>query len=116
MEQRLRGVDIIGIIFAVLCMIEGSIALLMQPTWMRMFAEFGSELPYLTRIMLSPITALVVGFTPLVLVAEGVVRRRSEVSQVARCVVAIVAAAGLLVGSIAALYLPIVTLAGSVAP
>lgn len=114
MEQRLRGVDIIGIIFAILCMLEAMVALLMQPTWMRMFADFGSELPWFTRIMLSPATALVVGFTPIVLMAEGVLRRRSEPSQVARCVVAIVAALGLLVGPIAAVYLPIFSLAGRI--
>ena len=112
MERRLRGVDIVGLIFASLCVLEALGGLLMQPTYRKMFADFGSTLPLITKIMLNPLTLLVAGVVPMALMAEGVLRQRSEAEQLVRCVVGIVGAAGLIVAFVLALYLPVFALAG----
>jgi type II secretory pathway component PulF len=114
MERRLRGVDILAMIFATLCILEAVAGLLLQPTYLRMFAEFGSTLPVFTRIMLSPIPLIVAGFLPMVLVVEGMLRGRSEVGQVARCALAIAAMAGMLVSFLVAMYLPMLELSGQI--
>jgi type II secretory pathway component PulF len=78
----------------------------LQPTYRKMFADFGAELPWITIVMLSPLTLLIAGVVPMALMAEGVLRQRSEGGQLLRCVVGMVVAGGLIAGFLVALYLP----------
>jgi hypothetical protein len=88
---------------------------MMQPGYRAMFRDFGSgTLPLITRIMLNPLTLIIAAVLPMGFVAEGVLRQRSEGAQLARCVVAMVGAAGLVVGFLVALYLPMFKLAGEI--
>jgi hypothetical protein len=113
-ERKLRGIDILGLIFATLCMLEAIAGLFAQPVYRKMFADFGTTLPAFTTLMLRPATLVVAGLAPMLLVAEGAVRARSETAQLIRCVIAIVTMVGLLAGFGIAMYLPIFTLAGSI--
>jgi uncharacterized membrane protein len=114
MERKLRGVDIVGLFFASLCVFEAIVGLMLQPTYLKMFRDFSTSLPPLTRIMLNPATLLIGGLIPMALMAEGVLRQRSEGSQLARCVVAMIGSAGLIVGFVAAIYLPMIGLAAEI--
>lgn len=114
--ERLRGIDILALFFASVCLFEAVVEIRMQPTYLAMFKEFGAELPLFTRLMLNPGVVMLAGLLPVLFVAEGVLRRRSEASQVVRCVVAIIAAISLVAGFIGALYLPIVRMNGVIAP
>lgn len=114
MERQLRGIDILALIFATLCLLEAALGLALQPGYRTMFAEFGGELPRWTELMLQPATLVVAGLAPMMLVAEGVLRRRSEQAQFTRCVVALIAAVGLVVGFLAAMYLPLFHIGGAI--
>ena len=114
MDRPVRGIDILALIFAMACLVEAVIGLLMQPTYLKMFAEFGSAIPFFTRLMLRPGTMIVAGLLPLGLVIEGVFKRRSEFAMLVRCAIAMGCALLLIVAFIAAIYLPIFSISGSV--
>lgn len=114
MERKLRGVDIVGLFFASLCVFEAIGGLILQPSYRKMFQDFSSELPLITTLMLNPLTLLVAGVLPMALMAEGVLRQRSEGAQLARCVVGMVSSAGLIVGFLMALYLPMFRLSETI--
>ena len=114
MERKLRGVDIVGLFFASLCVFEMIGGLMLQPSYWAVFRDFGSTVPLFTALMLSPITLLVAGVMPMALMAEGVLRQRSEQHQLVRCVVAMIGSAGLVVGFVAAIYLPMIGLAAEI--
>ena len=107
MERQLRGVDVLALIFAGVCLVEAGVGLFLQPVYRHMLAEFQTTLPLATAFMLHPATLVVFGLSPMLLVGEGVIRKRSEAAQVARCVVVIVLAVGLVIGFWAAMYLPL---------
>ena len=115
-DRKLRGIDILGLIFASLCALEAIVGLLMQPVYKRMFADFGAALPRLTQLMLNPGTLVIAGFVPLVLVVEGVVRRRSETGQVVRGVVAMVVLVATPMAFFAGMYLPIFSTVDAIGP
>jgi hypothetical protein len=52
----------------------------------------------------------------MALMAEGVLRQRAEGGQLVRCVVGMVVAAGLIVGFLMALYLPMFRLSEQLGP
>ena len=114
MEQKLRGVDIVGLFFASLCVFEAVGGVILQPSYRRVFADFGSTLPPFTALMLNPLTLLIAGVMPMTLMAEGVLRQRNETAQLARVVVAMIGSVGLIVGYVAAIYLPMIGLAGEI--
>ena len=114
MERKLRGVDIVGLFFSSLCVFESLAGLMVQSSYRKLLEDFGSSLPLITRIMLNPLTLLVTGVVPMALMAEGVLRQRAEGEQVARGVVGMIVAVGLVVGFLIALYLPMFTLAGQI--
>lgn len=113
-ERSLRGVDLISLGLAALCVVEAGVGLALQPIYLAMFADLGGELPFFTQLMLRPVTLIVAGFSPMILAAEGVIRRRSEAAQVARCVAAIITAVGLVAAFFGAMYLPLIRLAGEI--
>ncbi|MFZ5444053.1 MAG: hypothetical protein ACOZQL_28875 [Myxococcota bacterium] len=114
MEQRLRGIDIVGIVVALVCLVEAIVGVAVQPSYRRLFEDFSVQLPALTRFVLHPLSALLPALVPAIVVGEGIARRRSERGMVARVVVAIalmlIGPALFLIGS----YLPIFTVAGAV--
>lgn len=112
--DRFRGVDILGLMLGGLCLVEAVVGLALQPGYRAMFNDFQATLPLLTRVMLQPVTLVVAGVGPLLLIAEGVLRKRSEVAQIARCVVALCAVIGLVVAFVAATYLPVFQLGATV--
>lgn len=114
MEPRLRGVDILGLFFGTVCLLEAAVGLVLQPGYRTLFDEFAGSLPGLTRVMLEPATMIVLGALPLGFVAEGVLRRRSERALVARVVVAIVCGVALVVVFSVAMWLPLSNLAQQV--
>lgn len=114
MEQRLRGIDIVGLVVAFVCLVEAVVGVVVQPSYQRLFTDFAVELPWITRAMLHPLAALLPALVPAVLVGEGVARRRSERAMVVRVVIAI---ALMLVGPVVflvATYLPIFTVSGQI--
>lgn len=111
-ERKLRGIDILSLGLAAVCVVEAALGLAVQPRYRAMFADFGSALPFFTELMLRPATLIVVGLLPMILAVEGVLRRRTEAAQVARSVVAIIVAVGQVAAFFGAMYLPIFTLAG----
>lgn len=105
--DRFRGVDILGLLLGGLCLVEAVVGLALQPGYRAMFNDFQTTVPLLTRVMLQPVTLVAAGVGPLLLIGEGVLRKRSEVAQVLRCVVALCAVIGLMVAFVAAMYLPV---------
>ena len=79
-----------------------------------MFADFGSTLPLLTQFALRPWVLVVAGSIPMALVLGGVLGKRSEPEMVAICVIAVGAALGLVIAFAAAMYLPIIGIAGAI--
>lgn len=113
-EQRLRGIDIIGIVVALVCLVEAIVGLAVQPSYQRLFTDFAVQLPALTRFVLHPLSALLPALLPATIVAEGVARRRTERGMVARVVVAI---ALMLAGPVIFLvgtYLPLFLISGQI--
>ena len=106
MERRLRGIDVIGILLAGVCLAEMAVGLAAQPRFGSMLADFGVALSPLARLMLAPAPLVAIGLLPLALVVEGILRRRSEAAMVARCIVAIVVGLGLALAFLGALTLP----------
>lgn len=113
-ERKLGGLQVVGGIAASFCVLEAVGMVGLQPTYLSMFRDFGAELPLLTRVFLQPVTPLALGLLPTALVVEGIVRGRSEGAQLARTIAAIATAAGLLLGFLVAMYLPILELAGQI--
>lgn len=114
MQRPVRGIDILALVFAIVCLLEAALGLLLQPIYLKMFAEFGSALPWFTILMLRPTTLVVIGLLPMVLVVEGLLMRRSETAVLVRCVIAMACALFLVIGFIASVYLPIFSLAGQI--
>ncbi|MDP1825023.1 MAG: hypothetical protein Q8L48_17330 [Archangium sp.] len=112
--ERFRGVDILGLLLGGLCLVEAVVGLGLQPGYRAMFNDFQATLPLVTRVMLQPVTLVVAGVGPLLLVGEGVLRKRSEVAQVARCAVALFAVIGLMVAFVVATYLPVFQLGATI--
>ena len=111
---KLRGVDIVGLFFASLCVFEAVGGLVLQPSYRKVFQDFGSTIPLITSLMLNPITLLIAGVVPMALMAEGVLRQRSEKTQLLRCIVGMIGSAGLIAGFVAAIYLPMIGLAAEI--
>ena len=107
MDRPVRGIDILALIFATACVVEAVLGLMLQPIYLKMFAEFGSELPIITRLILRPATMIVVGLLPMGLVIEAVFKRRSEAAVLVRCAIAMACAIFLVIAFIAAMYLPV---------
>lgn len=103
----MRGIDILALFFATVCLLEAAVCLVLQPGYRTLFEEFASEVPALTRVMLRPATLVVLGTLPLAAVAEGVWRRRSERALIGLTVVALVSAIALVFAFGWAMYLPL---------
>ena len=86
--------------------------MMLQPPYRSLFSEFVSVPPLLVMVMLHSATPVIAGLTPALLLVEAVLRRRTERYLVALCVVALIAAAGLVIAFVAAIYLPIIRLSG----
>ena len=78
-------------------MLETVVGLVVQRAYGFLLRDFAFELPLAMRFMLEPVT-LLTGPVAFVVVIEGVWRKSSEAGQVVRCLVAVVAAVGLLIG------------------
>ena len=107
MDRPVRGIDILALIFATACVVAAVIGLMLQPTYLKMFAEFGSALPRFTWLMLKPATMIVAGLLPMGLVIEAVFKQRSEAAVLVRCAIAMACAIFLVIAFIAAVYLPV---------
>ena len=105
MERRLRGIDVIGILVACVCLVETAVGLAAQPRFRSMLADFGVALSPMARLMLAPAPLVAIGLLPLALVVEGIFNRRTEAAMVARGIVAIVGL-GLALTFLGALTLP----------
>jgi|GEM_PF-5817213 lysylphosphatidylglycerol synthetase-like protein (DUF2156 family) len=105
--ERLRGIDVIGLVFAAACVAEVITGVLIQPLWLKMFADFGAALPLFSLLLLRPWFVVVIGLLPVVGIAEGVARRRSERWLAVRVVIAMLVVLGLPLAFFVALYLPI---------
>lgn len=115
MERKRRGIDILALVFATLCILEAIAGLFAQQLYGKMFADIGNApLPSFTILMLQPSTLIVAGLAPMALVAEGVVRARSESAVLSRCVIAIVTMLTLPAAFCIGMYLPIFALAGAI--
>ena len=114
MEPRLRGIDVVGLLFGTICLVESAVCLVLQPGYRTLFREFASHVPGLTRLMLEPATLIVTGLVPLAFVAEGVLRRRTERELIARTVVALAAALALVAVFALAMWLPLAQVAEDV--
>jgi hypothetical protein len=106
MERRLRGIDVLGLLLAGVCLVEMAIGLAAQPRFASMLADFGISRTPLATLMLAPAPLVVIGLLPLALVAEGILARRAEAAMVARSIVAIVVGLGLALAFLGALTLP----------
>ncbi|HEY0881796.1 MAG TPA: hypothetical protein VGD87_09705 [Archangium sp.] len=114
MEPKMRGIDILALFFATVGLIEAVVCLVLQPGYRQLFTEFATALPPLTVLMLQPATLVVWGLVPLLVVSEGVWRRRSERTLIALTVMAIVCAIALVVVFGVAMYLPLWSVADAV--
>lgn len=114
MEPKLRGIDILGLLFGTIGLVESAVGLVLQPGYRALFLEFTGGVPPLTRLMLEPATLIVTGLVPLAFVAEGVLRRRSERQLIARTVVALVSALALVAVFALAMWLPLAKVAEDV--
>lgn len=97
MERRFRSIDLVSLLFGAVCMLETIVGLVVQRAYGFLLRDFAFELPLAMRFMLEPMT-LLAGPVAFVVVIEGVWRKSSEAGQVVRCLVAVVAAVGLLIG------------------
>ena len=98
MRQRLRGIDILGLIFATACLFEVGLALLIRQPLAQILEDMKVNLPHLATFMMKRGAVVVAGLAPMTLILEGTLRKRSEANQLTRCVVAIVVMIGLLAG------------------
>ena len=107
--------DVIGLVVAGLGFGWSVIAVaLVQPAFLKLFADFGSELPFFTALWMKRWVPTVGAVLPLVILGEGIARRVDERGRVTRMAIALGLSLLLPLAMLAALYLPIFQLAGAI--
>lgn len=113
--MKLSGIDVFGFAVAAFAALFAVVSVTMiQPAFLKMLADLGGELPWLTRVMLMPAVALALGLLPLAVVVSSVAMNADQSGRVVRVIVAGLLAAAQIVLSVAAMYLPVWSLAGQI--
>ncbi len=87
---------------------------LVQPRFLKMFAEFGGELPILTRLALSPVVMLVLGLLPAVLAGLAMLAKPGANTRVAMLVASLILSLTTALGFVVAMYLPLFRVAEAI--
>lgn len=114
MNERARGIDVVALLLVGVLILEGVGLTIGSRSFALMFRDFGSKLPWLTRLFMLPVVPLGVVLGCAAFAIEGVVRRRPEPAMMMRVVVEIVIGVVLLGAFLVAMYLPVFSLAGAV--
>lgn len=91
-----------------------AVVLRVGPVFRGMYEDLGGEVPFFTRLCLSPAFALVTGAVPLAIVMLGLVRSAGPRARLAAMVAALLAMFGLPAAFLAGMYLPIFSLAAAI--
>jgi type II secretory pathway component PulF len=84
------------------------------PIFAKMFAEFGQDLPAFTALSLKPWFQILLALIPLVIVADGILRRATRRGRAVRMCLAIFLSLALPGVFLVGMYLPIFTISGAV--
>ncbi|MGV3623865.1 MAG: hypothetical protein ACO1OB_23815 [Archangium sp.] len=113
--MKVTGVDVYGFVMAALAFLFAVVTVVaIQPAFLSMFADFGSELPALTRLMLKKGPALAFGVVPFLIVVSGVAMNADRTGRVMRAGSATLVTTLFIVTTVVAMYLPIWSIAGQI--
>lgn len=114
-RASLTFVDVVGLGFGVLGVLWSLLAVLkITPTFKAMFADFGGELPVLTRLMSTGWLAMTLGSTPLVAVAVGILAKARAGTRSLLTGVAVLLGFAMPALFLVAMYLPMFSMADAV--
>lgn len=110
--RSLTGLDIVALaVSAISLLLIVACTFMVLPHFASMFADFGGELPAVTRLVLTPWFPPAMGLIAPAIAAEAIARHQARTE---RLIVAIVLAVALPTLGLIGLYLPIFTIAGSI--
>jgi hypothetical protein len=84
------------------------------PTFGKMFADFGGQVPAFTQLCLRPWFWLLAALLPFLVVADGVVRNASMRGRATRLAIAVVVVLALIPVFLVGMYAPIFALASAI--
>ncbi len=113
--MKTQGSDVLAFVFAGGALLFSLVAsFILQPKFVAMFADFGAELPWLTRLFSSRLALLAMGVLPSALVTVGLAASLRPSARLGLAVAAIAVSLVFVIGFIFAMYLPVFVIAGQV--